>query len=61
MTTPGKPKKGDAVRVNDRVQIVDPAFANRLWIETGLRELVNGTGEEDDEINKEERERLWYI
>lgn len=61
VTTPGKPKKGDAVRVNDRVQIVDPAFANRLWIETGLRELVNGTGEEDDEINKEERERLWYI
>ena len=46
VTTPGKPKKGDAVRVNDRFQIDDPGFANRVWLETGLRELVIGGDEE---------------
>lgn len=61
VTTPGKPKKGDAVRVNDRFQIVDQGFANRLWLETGLRELVNGNpGEEEDvTMSAEERKRLW--
>ncbi|KAK4130128.1 hypothetical protein BT67DRAFT_445975 [Trichocladium antarcticum] len=42
-TTPGKPKRGDAVRVNDRFQIDDARFADRLWSETGLKEvLLNG-------------------
>lgn len=40
VTTPGKPKRGDAVRVNDRFQIQDPAFADRLWLETGLKEAI---------------------
>lgn len=40
ITTPGKPKKGDAVRVNDRFQIQDAAFAENLWRGTALRELV---------------------
>jgi hypothetical protein len=35
-TTPGRPKRGDAVRVNDRFEVQDPAFADRLWRETGL-------------------------
>jgi hypothetical protein len=39
-TTPGIPKKGDAVRVNDRFQIDDAGFAQRLWSETGLSEVV---------------------
>lgn len=39
-TTPSKPKKGDAVRVNDRFQINDPDFARRLWDTTGLKELI---------------------
>jgi len=62
VTTPGKPKKGDAVRVNDRLQITDPIFANRLWLETGLRELVNGNSDaehEDGAMSPEERRRLW--
>lgn len=42
-TTPGKPKKGDAVRVNDRYQIDDPAFAERLWSQTALESLVTDT------------------
>ena len=40
VTTPGKPKRGEAVRVNDRYQIDDPVFAERLWSETGLKDLV---------------------
>ncbi|KAK1252640.1 hypothetical protein MKX08_003827 [Trichoderma sp. CBMAI-0020] len=39
-TTPSKPKKGEAVRVNDRFQIHDPDFARRLWDTTGLKELI---------------------
>lgn len=39
-TTPGRPKRGEAVRVNDRFQIEDPVFARRLWEETGLREVL---------------------
>jgi hypothetical protein len=59
-TTPGKPKRGEALRVNDRFQVTDHEFANRLWIETGLRELVCGTEEDqDDGMSREEREMLW--
>ncbi|KAF2427382.1 hypothetical protein EJ08DRAFT_699610 [Tothia fuscella] len=47
-TTPGKPKRGDAVRVNDRFQIDDPAFADKLWNETALKSLVLGEGERPD-------------
>lgn len=66
VTTPGKPKKGDAVRVNDRFQIIDPAFANRLWLETGLKELVLGGDEEGEEesageggMTAEEKRDMW--
>lgn len=41
VTTPGRPKRGEAVRVNDRFQIEDFQFAQRLWLETGLKDLVN--------------------
>jgi hypothetical protein len=60
-TTPGKPKKGEAVRVNDRFQIDDPAFAKRLWEETAMRELVLGSGGSEDGsgMTDEERRRLW--
>jgi len=39
-TTPGKPKRGQATRVNDRFQIEDPAFAQRLWEDTAIKDLV---------------------
>ena len=39
-TTPGKPKRGEAVRVNDRFQVHDPTFAHSLWSQTSLKELV---------------------
>lgn len=41
-TTPGRPRKGDAVRFNDRFQVQDPAFANRLWLQTGLQDVLTG-------------------
>ncbi|KAI1620366.1 hypothetical protein EDD37DRAFT_613114 [Exophiala viscosa] len=40
-TTPGKPKRGEAVRVNDRFQVDDPVFARTLWENTGLESLLN--------------------
>ncbi len=40
VTTPGRPRRGEAVRVNDRFQIDDAAFADRLWTETGLHEAL---------------------
>jgi hypothetical protein len=44
-TTPGKPKRGEAVRVNDRFQVDDPRFAERLWSSTGLKEAILDNGE----------------
>jgi hypothetical protein len=55
-TTPGKPKRGDAVRVNDRFQIDDPAFAERLWSQTALKDLVTGEAAGPTE---EDRKKLW--
>ncbi len=51
ITTPGKPKRGDAVRVNDRFQIDDPKFADRLWTETGLKDVLANS----------DVARLWYV
>lgn len=58
-TTPGKPKRGDAVRVNDRFQIDDPAFATRLWQETSLKALVQHGDIDGHALSREQRERLW--
>jgi hypothetical protein len=64
VTTPGKPKKGDAVRVNDRFQINDEGFAKRLWEETELKGLILGDGESVDEegegMSESQRKQLWY-
>ena len=40
-TTPGKPKRGEAIRVNDRFQVEDGTFAERLWKTTALQELIS--------------------
>jgi hypothetical protein len=64
VTTPGKPKKGDALRVNDRFSIEDWGFAERLWRETGLKEvLLGGEGgeEEGEDREREGRRELWYV
>ena len=46
ITTPAKPKEGDAVRVNDRIQFHDPKFAESLWSSTGLKGLVTEATQE---------------
>lgn len=58
-TTPGKPKRGDAVRVNDRFQVDDPDFAERLWSGTALRTLVENPVLDGKEISAPERKELW--
>lgn len=47
-TTPGAPKKDEALRVNDRFQIDDARFAEMLWNTTALKELVTTRFEEDE-------------
>lgn len=49
-TTSSVPKRGEAVRVNDRFQVDDPAFAELLWTATGLRELLLGGDAATDEL-----------
>lgn len=66
VTTPGVPKRGEALRVNDRYEVHDPAFANRLWVESGLRELISGHEDDmlnakEDGLSKGEREQLWQV
>ena len=58
-TTPGKPKRGDAVRVNDRFQVQDATFAERLWAETGLRELVTRPTIDGTELSESATRQLW--
>ena len=58
-TTPGKPKRGEAVRVNDRFQIDDPTFAEGLWSETALKQLVAESCIDGRELSEAERRKLW--
>ena len=61
-TTPGNPRRGDALRINDRYQIHDPVFARTLWESTALKELVLGgssEGREDPSMTEAERRELW--
>ena len=59
-TTPGRPKKGDAVRVNDRFQVDDSVFAERLWSETSLKNLILGTNEDGRlGLSEQQRRELW--
>lgn len=60
-TTPVKPKEGEAIRVNDRIQYDDPAFAEQLWSSTGLQSLVNGSGGnvDPDGLTYEGAKKLW--
>ncbi|KAL9583851.1 MAG: hypothetical protein Q9212_002469 [Teloschistes hypoglaucus] len=53
VTTPGKPKKGDALRVNDRFQVDDPGFADQLWDIAGLRNIVTREDEDGDRSKEE--------
>lgn len=56
LTTPGKPKKDEAVRVNDRFQVQDETFAEMVWRDTALRELVTERAGEEDESDASDDE-----
>jgi hypothetical protein len=58
-TTPGKPKKGEALRFNDRLQVWDEGFARMLWVESGLREVLFGETGDFEGMTAEERRALW--
>ena len=61
VTTPSKPKDGDAVRVNDRIEFHDYAFAQRLWRSSALESLVSGStrAEGIEAFNPEAARKLW--
>ena len=60
-TTPREAKKGNAVRVNDRFQVDDPAFAEALWSQTALRTLVEGEMEDGNggALSDEAKRKVW--
>ena len=61
-TTKLQPKKDEALRLNDRFQIEDSAFAEMLWGNTALRDLVTGSGNgppDGDEPEHQELEKLF--
>lgn len=43
ITTPATPKEGNAVRINDRFEVHDAGFAQRLWSLTGLAHVLSGS------------------
>ncbi|CAD6577269.1 MAG: hypothetical protein ASARMPRED_008195 [Alectoria sarmentosa] len=61
ITTPAEPKEGEAIRVNDRIQFDDPAFAEQLWGSTGLGSLISGSAEngDSDGLTHEGAKKLW--
>ena len=59
MTTPGKPKRGEAVRVNDRFQCDDADFAEHLWSGTALKDIVEKSVIDERELGGAERRKLW--
>ncbi|KAL9637576.1 MAG: hypothetical protein Q9164_002107 [Protoblastenia rupestris] len=61
ITTPAKPKNGDALRVNDRIQFDDYAFAQQLWESTGLQRLLCGSDgtNSGETLTKEAAQKLW--
>ena len=60
-TTPIKPKDGEAVRVNDRIQFEDLNFAQQLWTGTALQQLLSGSEQPDDEeaLSIAQAQKLW--
>lgn len=62
-TTPGQPKKDEALRFNDRYQVDDPVFAEMLWNHTALKGLVTGAVNDttwaDQGPSKVSLEKLW--
>ena len=59
VTTPATPKAGDAVRVNDRVQFDDFAFAQQLWRSTSLEHLMTKSMEQGADDSLRQKTCVW--
>jgi len=61
ITTPRQPEEGNALRVNDRIQCNDPAFAELLWTSTALKSLIAGSTGHDlhEGLAFGESKQLW--
>ncbi len=59
VTTPGKPRRGEAVRVNDRFQVEDPAFAGGLWGNTALKDIVENPVIDGKSLDETAKRKLW--
>ncbi|KAK5107713.1 hypothetical protein LTR62_000735 [Meristemomyces frigidus] len=59
LTTPGNPRKGDAVRVNDRFQVDDAEFAEKMWSSSALKELVEHVFVDGKVLDEGEKLELW--
>ena len=60
ITTPARPKDGDAVRVNDRIEYNDYGFAEKLWRSTALETLVNGYSQEVGDVDGDHKPLTSY-
>lgn len=62
-TTPAIPKKGEAARFNDRFEIWDEDFAEKLWAESGLSGIdwtgVEGVTDEGTLVGLSPRIRVY--
>ncbi|QIX00878.1 hypothetical protein AMS68_006395 [Peltaster fructicola] len=58
-TTPSKAKRGDAVRVNDRFQINDAAYAARLWTQTALKQMLEHPVINGERLDDAQTSALW--
>ena len=58
ITTPGRPKKDEALRVNDRFQVDDANFTDALWNNTALKALVTGSVGQDEQDGRPSAARL---
>lgn len=61
ITTPAITKAGNAVRINDRFEVHDASFAQRLWSSTGLAHVRSGLvgAEERTPPRPDELMNLW--
>jgi hypothetical protein len=52
ITTPATAKEGYAVRINDRFEVHDVGFSQRLWRATGLADVVAGLDGADQRLSQ---------
>lgn len=58
-TTPGRPKRGEATRVNDRYQVDDEDFAAKLWSHTALQDLITSPVIDGVQLDDGDKRELW--